>query len=126
MLNRAKSAISEYIEQKDHEEVILFLSEGPAGMYGYFVLQLVDRYLNDSKDAVRRAVLSLLQESSLGEVLSGPGAQGEIVQALRCCETLKCLTDTTMDIKEVKCCSFFKIIFSYFRCVLVGRLLEIR
>eukprot|EP01032_Pedospumella_encystans_P013333 gene13333-15357_t len=100
MLNRAKSAISEYIEQKDHEEVILFLSEGPAGMYGYFVLQLLDRYLNESKDAVRRAVLGLLQEASLGEVLSGPGAQVEIVQALRCCETLKCLTDTTMDIKE--------------------------
>jgi hypothetical protein len=68
-------------------------------MYGYFVLQLLDKYLNATKEPVLGALLDLVREKSLGEVLAG--VQQEIFQALRSCETLKCMPDTTMDIKEV-------------------------
>jgi len=99
MLNRAKSVITEFLDQRDVAEVKLFFSENGPGVCGYFVLQLIDKYLNATKEPVLSAIKELLKDSDLGVVLGSAGA--EVVQALRMCETLKCMPDTTMDIKEV-------------------------
>lgn len=100
MLNRAKSVITEYLDQKDISEVKLFFTENSGAVVGYFVLQLIDKYLNATKEPVLSAVRELLRDSGLGEVFGSAGP--EVVQALRMCETLKCMPDTTMDIKEVR------------------------
>ena len=100
LMNRSKSVVSEFLEQKDINEVKLFLSEGPAGTCGYLILQIIDKCLNDNKGAVQKGLLNMLSDDSLSEELRQ--SKGEVLEALRYCEELKCLVDITMDIKEVR------------------------
>lgn len=109
MANLAKSVVREYLEQRDVNEVKLSLSEGAHGTVGYFVLQLVDKCLNATKEAVVSSLVALLREDSLGDIFRS--AQLEVFQALRSSEELKCLVDTTMDMKEV-CVHIFTTFFS--------------
>lgn len=100
MQNRAKSVVSEFIEQNDIQEVKLFLADGPRGICGHFILQLIDKCLNAKKGPVLPQLQGLLKDEGIvEELLAG---QIEVQQALRWCEEFKCLVDTTMDYKEVR------------------------
>jgi hypothetical protein len=99
MVNRAKSVVSEFLEQNDVAEVKLFLSEGGHGTCGFFLLQVIDKYLNAKKGPMCDKLLALLADRQLSEEMQE--LRDEVSQALRFCEELKCLVDTTMDIKEV-------------------------
>lgn len=100
MQNRAKSVVSEFIEQSDAQEVKLFLGEGPRGICGHFVLQIIDKCLNAKKGPVMPTLLALLENPEIREELLA--GQEDVLQALRWCEEFKCLVDTTMDYKEVQ------------------------
>ena len=110
MTARAKSIVSEYLEQQDIAEVKLSLQEGSRGSCGYFILQVIDKALNAKKGPVVPSLLALLQDEQLGETLRA--AHVEVLDALRFCEEFKCLVDTTMDIKEV--CSERRILYFIF------------
>ena len=102
MQNNVKSMLSEYLETNDVSEVLLSLEESHSkAIYGYFVLHVLDRCNNATKvDNKVETILSLLANSSLVSLLLG--AKQEIAAALFFSEELKCLVDTTMDIKEVR------------------------
>jgi len=98
MQNNVKSMLSEYLETNDVKEVALSLEESPKVIYGYFVLQVLDRCNNMTKMEKVAAILLLLKNSDLVTALLG--AKQEIAAALFYSEQLKCLVDTTTDIKE--------------------------
>jgi hypothetical protein len=100
MVNRAKSVVTEFLDQNDVAEVKAFLSEGGHGACGFLLLQVIDKYLNAKKGPVCGALLALLADRQLSEEMQE--LRDEVSQALRFCEELKCLVDTTMDIKEVR------------------------
>mmetsp|Transcript_13400 Transcript_13400/g.30043 ORF Transcript_13400/g.30043 Transcript_13400/m.30043 type:complete len:163 (+) Transcript_13400:200-688(+) len=98
MENRADSCVGEFLEQQDVAEVQAVLAESPREMYGYIVLAVISRVLNATKEAVVANLLALLKSDALGPGLRA--ARPDVEAAVACQEELKCLVDTTIDIKQ--------------------------
>lgn len=92
---KVKTAMSDYVKDKDINMVLEIVVD-PV-MCGYLLLESVNRYL-DAKE-MNHPVLVLFRDQTVADAMRA--ANKVVVRSIQLCEPLKCLCDTTSDIRDV-------------------------
>ena len=95
-------ALREYFDNnRDIEELRLRLSEAPPLYYVYFLLQVLDMFVESNNVSQQQALVQLVEDEVLVQAFVALSA--EVEMALIGYYPLKVLVETTLDSKEVSC-----------------------
>jgi hypothetical protein len=117
---RVHSLIDEYLSMRDAEEFAISMRELPVSAAGYFVVRLMNKFLDTPKADVRVKLTDLFELSA--PYLEAPGSQEVIESSLKSAECLLALNDACLDCQDVRLCFFVAVtdgfgLTSFFACI---------
>ena len=92
-----KSLLKEYLSVRDIQEVKMSLVEAPKEAPGYFIDALLSLFMDTNNKETLAALMQLISDSAMVELLSSPSSRTMIESALQSFEPLQLLLDTLND-----------------------------